>query len=200
MTTTGSDAGLAPLIEQSGLDATGRTGEPASQVEYRFDPEATVRLLGSTIARLHSTAPSASTDRVPLDPARLVARAEAAIAAGRVTTHDLDPAYRHMSVERLLAVLAGGLGRASTDPDAMVLTHGSPTLDHLWCHDGRALGFVDWSGAALADPYRDLAISATSVASSFGPMLVPEFFDAYGLTHPDPLRLDWYALATQLVR
>ena len=62
------------------------------------------------------------------------------------------------------------------------------------------MGFVNWTGAALADPYRDLAVSATSVATSFGPMLVPEFFDAYGLTHPDPLRLDWYALSAQLVR
>ena len=53
--------------------------------------------------------------------------------------------------------------------------------------------------STVADRHRDLAVAATDVASRLGPMLVPVFFDRYG-ARPDPLRLDWWALAHQLLR
>ena len=79
-----------------------------------------------------------------------------------------------------------------------MLTHGSPTLANLRCADGSAVGLVAWSGAAVADRYRDLAVAARSVAVDLAPILVPVFFDHYGTTSPDAVLLDWYSLAAEL--
>ena len=196
---------LLHALRAAGLDAGSDDGVPASSPEYRFDVEHTVGLLAQAIAAVHSS--TATADAPPLDPDGLVERARAALEAGRLRPDRLSSAYRHIEPTRLVEVLAAtrttSLARPAPDP---VLTHGRPTLDALRCRDGVALGFVGWERAALADPYRDLAVAATSVAEGLGPMLVPTFFDRYGeaigdparYSHPDPLRLDWYALACQL--
>jgi len=38
-----------------------------------------------------------------------------------------------------------------------------------------------------------------SVASVFGPAPIQAFFGEYGSERPDPVRLDWYLLAAELV-
>lgn len=192
---------------RAGLDATGRDGGPATSPEYRVQPERTVGLLASALGRLHSISagdqpvdPRAATmgERAVLDPVRVADAAQEALSAGRLA--DLPPGstYGHLPVERLVEVLVSGAEDVSQRSGAAVLCHGAPTLQHLWCDRGEVVGFVEWQRAAWADPYLDLAIAARDVAEVLTPMLVPELFERYGETRPDPIRVDWWALAAEL--
>ncbi len=180
---------LVQLLAASGADATSNADAvPASNVEYRFDPERTVGLLARSLAVLHSIVP----------PTEEQALSTSAVLADRtadpIRADQLDEGYAHMSPDRLLEILA------DSEPSAdgpLVVTHGDPTLDTLRCVDGKAVGFVDWEGAGVADPHRDLAAAAASIAANLGPMLVPVFFETYG-RRPDPSRLEWWSLALQL--
>ncbi len=198
-----SDA-VRQAVTAAGLVAEPDDGVPASSPEYRFDVEHTVGLLATALASLHTLSVPQSAE--PLDPDELVELAREALATGRLHPEALSAAYRHVETARLIEILAEGrstsLSRAAEPP---VPTHGRPSLDALRCQDGAALGFAGWERAAVADRYRDLAVAASSVATDLGPMLVPTFFERYAAAvhddrydHPDPLRLDWYALAAEL--
>lgn len=188
----------------AGLVAAPDEGVPGSSPEYRFDVEHTVGLLAATLAALH-TAPLPRPAE-PLDPDELVELARDALAAGRLHVEAVSAAYRHVEPARLVEILAAGRATSlSGAGETPVATHGRPTLDALRCRDGAALGFAGWDRAAVADRYRDLAVAASSVATDLGPMLVPTLFERYAAAvhddrydHPDPLRLDWYALAAEL--
>ena len=192
------------VAQGAGLWAADDEGVPASSPEYRFDVEHTVGLLADALARLHSTPSSEPVGS--LGPDQLVEQARESLATGRLTTDHLSAAYHHVELGRLVEILAEGRSaRLGDTADPAVLTHGRPTLDALRCRDGVVLGFAGWERAALADRYRDLAVAASSVATDLGPMLVPTFFERYAAAaqdarydHPDPLRLDWYALAAEL--
>ena len=194
------------MARGAGLWAADGDGVPASSPEYRFDVEHTVGLLAGALARLHSTPVSEPVG--PLDPDQVVAQARAALEAGSLSADRLAAAYRHVEPVRLVEILAEGRSARLDDAaEARVLTHGRPTLDALRCQDGVVLGLAGWERAALADRYRDLAVAASSVATDLGPMLVPTFFERYAAAandarydHPDPLRLDWYALAAELTQ
>jgi len=58
-------------------------------------------------------------------------------------------------------------------------------------------GVVDWGRAGIADRYADLACAVRSIADTVGPELIPHFFECYGIEHPDPRKLDFYALLTE---
>lgn len=201
---------LAALVAASSLDS-GSRGISAVEPEYRLDAERTLSRLATTLARLHAVVirPAELLAQATLirTPASLVQRA----AAG---TGQVGPAYRHMTRERLVRVLADGasalatatdgLASASatasdTDTDGLVLTNGAPTLANLRFDGPEVLGFADWSQAGLADPYLDLAVAARDVASVFGPAPIHAFFDQYGLQRVDAVRLDWYLLAAELI-
>ncbi len=193
----------ADLVARSGLDATGADAPggdvvAATEAEYRYDPERTVGLLAGALTRLHAVTVPDGTVPV-LDPGSLVARAERALDEGLLHAEGLDDAYAHMAPERLVAILRSG-APAEERSRPPVLTHGAPTLEHLRCRDGAAVGFVRWDGAAVADPYRDLAVAARSVATGLGPMLVATLFERCGIDRPDPVLVDWYALVDQLER
>jgi aminoglycoside 3'-phosphotransferase II len=190
-------------VVAAGLDATDVPSEAASDAEYRIQPEATVRLLAATLARLHSvTVPEGAAP--VLGPAHLAAAARDALAAGGLPGRERAAAYAHMADDRLVEALAGGVVGVAPRCRAVV-THGAPTLATFRCRDGRAVGFTAWSGLAVSDPYRDLAVAATSVAADLGPMLVPVLLDAWVAAvvdelRPDPVRLDFHALAAELLR
>lgn len=64
--------------------------------------------------------------------------------------------------------------------------------------------FREHRHAAMADPYRDLAIACADVVATFGPGAVIGFVQAYTSARPavgpiDPVRLDWWSLAGALV-
>ena len=59
-------------------------------------------------------------------------------------------------------------------------------------------GLVDLGRLGVSDRYRDLALVARSLVLNVGPEPAWRLFDAYGLPHPDPLRMEWYALADDM--
>ena len=59
-------------------------------------------------------------------------------------------------------------------------------------------GLVDLGRLGVSDRYRDLALVARSLVLSIGPEPAWRLFDAYGVPHPDPLRMEWYALADDM--
>jgi aminoglycoside phosphotransferase len=222
------DSGPARTIAATGLDATGRNGTPASEPEYRFDVESTVAMLARTLASLHDHRVAGADGIAVLTPDGIVAEVRSSVRDGALCSESLSAAYRHMPIERLVQILddtrppsptppeaasaapGDAPSRSATSKDAsgvgpLVPTHGRPSLDRLHGKGGAPLGFVGWERFALADPYRDLAVAARSVANDLGPMLVPALFDHYfaarqpgGFGTPDPVRLDWYALAAEL--
>jgi aminoglycoside 3'-phosphotransferase-2 len=191
--TDAGTAALADAVAAAGLDPGGR-GVPATDLEYRYEPDRTVGLLAGALARLHAVAVPADGPR--LTPADVVSLARDRLAVGRITPDTVDAAYTHVDPTRLVDVLAEGSHRLADAP--AVITHGSATLDALRCEAGAALGLAGTECLAVADPYRDLAVAARSIATTFGPMLVPELFERYGGPPADPVRLDWWALATVL--
>lgn len=194
---------LTLAVRASGLDATGQDGTPADEPEYRFDPEHTVGMLATALARLHDTEVATSSSEIQLhDPAAIVRRAREGVGSGQVTADDLGPAYRHMALDRLVEILESG----APEVGEIRLTHGWPELRNLRASHGSLVGFVDWRDAGLADPYRDLAVAARSVATDLGPMLVPLLLERYAeqraavdsSSRPSAVLLDWYALAAEL--
>lgn len=171
----------------------------ADSPEYQFDPEATLAMLAEQLHRLHRLAVPP-----PGDPRRPPEATLAAVVeqARRLTAEHPDApvgrAYAHMSRRELFEVLeAQSTHLGEVSGTSLVITHGDPGLSALVCSQGEALGFADWEAIAVGDVHRDLAAVAASVLSVFGPMAVPAFFERYPLD-PDPVRLDWWLLATQL--
>ena len=187
----------ARLATTAGLDATDLDADPADDAEFRFDPERTVRLVAELLARVHQV-PLPVGVTPELGPPQLLERARDALTSG--WRADADGPYGHVEPERLVQVLADGSTDA-VERYSPVLTHGCPTLDRFRGRAGQLVGLVDWGAAAVSDPYRDLAVAAQGVAATLGPMLVPVLVDAYataaGLGAPDPVLVDWYALAAQ---
>jgi hypothetical protein len=177
------------------LDATG-VGVPADGEEYLAEPGRTVGLLAGTLGRLHAL--SVDPALPALGPAEIVESITASAAASPPPAEVRDPAYRHLTFERLLGVLADGATVAALDGRPCVLTHGRPRLSRLRVVDGDAVGFDGWESAQPADPARDLAVALRSLVAAYGPGVVPAFAAAYPGTMPPPMVLEWYVLADVL--
>lgn len=193
----GSPAELVDAVSGSGLDATGRPGEPGDSTAYRMQPDRTVELLASALVRLHAVPPPAGVE--PVRATDVVDALRARHRRGELAAPTPDSVYAHVSLDRLLDVLADGAQAVLERRGAAALCHGAPTIGRLRADGGELVGFVDWHLAAVADPYLDLAIAARSVATGFTPMLVPVLVERYGLARADPVRLDWWALAAELL-
>lgn len=188
---------MVELVAASGCDASGGPGGPAASPEHRVESDRLVRLLAGMLGRLHRTAPApgSSADDVPvLTPSEVARRAVERV---RVDPPVVSAPYRHLSPERLGQVLAERVGLV--EGHHAVLTHGGATAHTLVVHRGEATGLVDWSRAAVADPHRDLAHSARWITAALGAGLVPALFDAYDGGPVDPVRLDWWVLAAELL-
>ena len=195
---SGPPAGLAAQLRQAGIEPDPDLGSTtgADDPAYRIDPEVVTGLLADGMRVVHSLDPSASSlATVAMADTVAAARARVDELGGAI---ELDPAYSHMPVGRLLDILADGVeSLGEFDEAALVVTHGLPEPATLRCAEGRPVGFSAWEHGAIADPHRDLAHAATAVAATLGPMLVPVLFERYG-ARPDPRRLDWWSLAGQL--
>ena len=81
-----------------------------------------------------------------------------------------------------------------------VLVHGDFCVTNLLVDPATAAatGVLDWGRCGIGDRHLDLAVTARSVVRNFGGEALPGFFAAYGESHPDPLRLEFYALLDEL--
>lgn len=128
----------------------------------------------------------------------LVVRAEQRVAAGEVDESTFDDAYRRHSAARLLEFAQGSVPSTSVN----TVIHGDAHLELLEIDPGAGSGrWRRTSEPAFGDPYRDLAtISGDLAAGGAGPDVLGAFFAAYGIEHPDVLRLDFHVLVDQLLR
>lgn len=101
--------------------------------------------------------------------------------------------YNRYTPKRLYEILE------ETRPDEAddVFTHGSFGLDTTLIDHTGVTGVINWPAAGIADRYVDLARAVRSISANLGPEHIPNFFHWYGLEHPDPRRLDFYALLAE---
>lgn len=175
-------------------------GYAAAAPQNHVDVLATLTGLGRALRRLHDVPPPGALPR--FDAAALVARAAAAVRAGRVDPANLDPSRATIDPARIVEQLESLLPmldrRARTRPVAPALTHGAARLDTIWLDRGEPRGFLDVAGIAVTDPYRDLATMTRDLAAALGPEALAPFFDAYGEPAPDVVRLEFHALLDEL--
>jgi aminoglycoside 3'-phosphotransferase II len=173
-------------------------GIPAHDPRWRGHVlEAMVEGVGAGLRRLHDADPSSCPFALPT--ADLLASAERRVAAGGVDPEAMrSDTYRRMTAEGLLDHLRAT--RPEEPAADRVIAHGDAVLPNVILRppDGAPVGVVDLGRLAVSDRYRDLGVLARSLAQNLGPELGWRLFDAYGLPHPDPLRLEWYALADDM--
>jgi aminoglycoside phosphotransferase len=121
------------------------------------------------------------------------------VAAGLVDADSFSPAFRRYSAVQLYE-RAVAMAPKEPDPTETVVCHGDYNLANVLLipGSGTVSGYVDWGRAGLGDPHRDLATLARTVARHLSPEVVWRVLDAYGRPHPDPARLDFWALLDEL--
>lgn len=166
-------------------------GTRASSAEHVTRASRTVEYLAQALRFVHE---------IPIENCPFSARLELRLRSikRRITIDQYDPStftppYNRYPVTRLLEILLDS--RPGEDDD--VFTHGSFGLDATLLDQSGISGVVDWGLAGVADRYVDLAAAVRSIARVLGPEQIPDFFRWYGLEHPDPRKLDFYALLAE---
>lgn len=173
-------------------------GWPADAPENQVQGTTLLDGLGRALRTLHALTPPEHVHAV--DTAALVRRAAERVDAGAVDPARFDRSRQGLDPRRLLQQLEQWqpllLDRRPVPP---TLTHGALRLGAVWVERGRPTALLGAAGLAVSDPYRDLAAMARSLAALFGPEALPGFFAAYGLSDPDPIRLEFHALLDELL-
>ncbi len=172
------------------------SGLPASEPAAFRDADTAITVVAEALRTVHGL----PVDACPFDAstAGRLAVATQRVHEGRVDAAALSPAYRHLSPERLLAVLKSSLGALPDDEGDVVVIHGHPVLAHLIADQGGLSGLVGWHRAGVGDRYADLAVVAASLARHVSPEALGPFFVAYGLELPSLAKIDAYALLAEL--
>lgn len=204
-------ADLREVIAATGLslspaDVAHSTGSGIDE-PFGYQPQRAVEVLADALSRVHSTQlpQLGGAPREPKFAGSVVSPQDLFDAATR-GLEMLDggqlpgsAAYSHMSRVELVEVLGQRVELVVDRSSRSVLNQGLPELDNLRFDQVELLGFADWSHACIADPHLDLAIACRGLLSAFGAVPVREFLDAYSATPVDPVRLDWFSLAVELV-
>ncbi|MBB2796426.1 UNVERIFIED_ORG: aminoglycoside 3'-phosphotransferase-2 [Rhizobium pisi] len=151
-------------------------------------PLTRVELLAAALSDLHDL-PIAS---CPFDH-RLENRlpiAKARMQAGIVDEEDFDAARLGKSAAALFIELM----RLRPGDEELVVTHGDACLPNFVASNGQFSGYIDCSRLGVADRHQDIALACRSIASNLGEALIRPFLDRYGLTAPDPAKLDYFQL------
>jgi aminoglycoside phosphotransferase len=186
------------MLASSPLDGGGHAvvlslpaGTPATMPEHRAHPTRTIEYLAQALRFVHE---------VPVDACPFNMRVELRMRsitrrmnAGQYDTSTFTEPYNRYSGARLLEIL----GEIETAEDDLVFTHGAFGMDVALLDLTGVSGIVEWGRSGVADRYVDLAHAVRSVATVVGPELIPHFFHCYGLDHPDPRKLDFYALLAE---
>lgn len=179
---------------RASLVTTAIAGTPASDPVHRVEGLQLATAVGAGLRAIHDVDPA----DCPFDE-RLVARRaviERRVSTGLVDRADLSEPYRRHDPDQLLALWWRG---EPTDDEDLVVTHGDYTLGNVRIGGGEVVGVEGWRRCGVADRYVDLAVAARSLADAVGPELTLAFFDAYGVTEPSLTKIDFYALAAELL-
>lgn len=166
-------------------------------------PEIAVESFGRGLASLHEASRRIDLDTCPFDASldAMIDRAAARVDAGMVDTTRLDDPYDHYSPQGLLETVRRMAGAASPPgPDDRVLCHGDLCVTNLVFDPAYSttVGALDWAFAGVGDRHHDLAVTARSLARNLSGEVLPDFFAAYGLDHPDLLRIETYVALDEL--
>lgn len=107
--------------------------------------------------------------------------------------------YGHMTRRELVEVLRDGLDRVLERGDSPVLQQGAPVFANLQMSGPNVCGFRDWAAIHVGDRHWDLAVASRDIVRVCGPNGLAVFFESYGHDLVDPIRLDWYSLAVELL-
>lgn len=196
---------LLSAIERSGL-AAGEVGTPLSDTGLLMEFDRCISVLAATLDRLAASVVAAggpesvSSDGADVwrSPAGIADAAANRLAAGSIDPGRLSAAYRSIQPERLVESLAERVDLVAGRSGALVLSNGAPVFDNIVVADGELVGLVSWERAAFADRHRDLAVAASGLVAFSGPAPIPALFSRLA-TDADPVLLDWYLLAVDLL-
>lgn len=194
--------GLETVIERSGLLARAEL-TPLGDPGYLMEIDRCVSLVASTLDQLAAVELPGGSELTAgsglwTTPMAIVAEAERRVAEGLVDGSQLSASYERFEPAALVESLSDRcelIGARSTPP---VLSNGAPDFENIRVDAGELAGLADWSRAAVADRHRDLALAAKAMIGIGGPALVPALFSRLAVD-ADPILLDWYLLAVELV-
>ncbi|MGB4772889.1 MAG: APH(3') family aminoglycoside O-phosphotransferase [Chitinophagaceae bacterium] len=109
---------------------------------------------------------------------------------GAIDRDDIDPKYRHLSLEELYDHMM----RHFPNTSDQVFIHGDFCFDNLLFNGETLSGFIDMGRGGRGDRYQDLAIAARSVREAFGEERLGLFFTSYGLNNPSEEKLRFYTM------
>lgn len=202
MPDTDTRSNLLGLARSSGLVAdTDSDSAPASHEMYLMQIETTLGLLGRALSMVHSVAldlANTNDDLETIAPATIVQQVRD-LPPKPSGSPGISSAYAHMSRPELLTALVDGADAVTERADAPVLLQGTATLDNLRLNAFEIRGFSKWESVNRGDRHFDLAVASRDVVERCGPNGVAVLLDSYGLDLVDPVRLDWYSLALELL-
>lgn len=158
----------APLVEayweedeESYLVTSGMSGRPVSE-------GITVRPVGPLLSELARSLREVHSLPIAACPfernlGTTVAEAHRQAGEGAVDLTNLDMVRRGWSLDQLLSEL----DRSLPHTEERAFTHGDFSLTNVLLKEGRVTGVVDWGGAGLADPYRDVALLLRGLARNY---------------------------------
>jgi aminoglycoside phosphotransferase len=173
-------------------------GVMAQDAASQGDIPALVRALGEGLRRIHAVpiADCPFDARLDVQLARTARNIEDGLVdePGIRAVHDIAPLEFLHRLE---------VTRPPEPPGDRVFVHGDYCLPNILITSSgadapRVSAFLDWGRAGVSDRYQDLAIGARSLRHNLGPGWEPLFFEAYGLTDPDPLRMAYYEALDEL--
>ncbi len=174
-------------------------GVPACDIHPKV-ADRTTASMGEVLAALHALPVAACPFVRRLE--RTVAEAADAVRRGVVDVTDFDYSRRGRSADDLLRELAVLQPRAAAlEPPDLVVCHGDPCLPNLMVEPdtGECLGMIDLGRLGVADRYLDLALTVRSMSAlemndQYDARDAAAFLSQYGISDPDPWRLDFYRL------
>lgn len=166
-------------------------------------PEVAVENFGRALASLHEASRRIDLDACPFDASltHRLDRAAVRIEQGLVDTSVLADPYDHYRPDELLdRVHQMAAASAEPAPEDRVLLHGDLCVSNIVFDPAYSgiVGALDWGFAGVGDRHQDLAITARSLARNLSGEVLPDFFAAYGLSHPDLLRIETYVTLEEL--
>ncbi len=151
---------------------------------------ALMRLYAEALLQIHSVPVAGCPFDMRLDVK--IAQAARRLQIGAIDVENFDPERRGRTAQSIFReVLAT---RPSSED--LVFTHGDYCTPNILIDpDAMTLnGLIDWGRAGIADRYQDLALAARSIDYNFGAAWIKPFYDAYGLTEVDQVKLAFYKL------